>query len=188
MRNALIVVPVLVVGLVLFVASRPAAYHVERSATIEAAPESLYTRIADFHRWEEWSPWAKLDAAMKIDFSGAEAGPGAVYHWVGNSKVGEGRMTLTDAQPPGRAVIRLEFLKPFASVCTTTFTLAPEGSGTHVTWTMDGRNDFVGKAMCLVMNMDKTVGPDFERGLAGLGRSVDTAAPAPGADSLAVKS
>ncbi len=176
MKNVLIVLVVLVVALAAFVASRPAAYQVERSATIPAPPDSLYARIVDLHRWDAWSPWARLDPAMKSDYSGATSGPGASYHWSGSDKVGEGRMTVTDAQAPGRVAIRLEFIKPFASVCTTTFRLAPDPAGTRVTWAMDGTNGFVGKAMGLVMNMDKTVGPDFEHGLAGLAR--DAAAPA----------
>ena len=83
-------------------------------------------------------------------------------------KVGEGRMTITDSQAPKSVTIRLEFLKPFAATNTTQFDLVPSGSGTSVTWAMTGRNNFVAKAMCVFMDMDKMVGPDFEAGLANL--------------------
>src|SRR5437868_2755440 len=70
---------------------------------------------------------------------------------------------------PGQLLsIKLEFIKPFASVATTRFDFTPQGGTTQVTWTMDGHNDFVGKAFSLVMNMDKMVGGDFERGLSQL--------------------
>ena len=168
MKKILLVLVVLVLGFVAFVASRPATYHVERSATVAAPPEVVFARITDLHAWQAWSPWEKLDPAMKHTFSGPDRGTGASYAWAGNDKVGEGRMTITDATAPSKVAFELEFIKPFASKCETGFTLAPEGDGTKVTWTMDGKNDFMGKAMCLFMDMDKTVGGDFERGLASL--------------------
>ena len=58
--------------------------------------------------------------------------------------------------------------KPRQDVSTTTFTFAPSGAGTEVTWTMDGRKDFMSKAVCMVMDLDKMVGGDFEKGLAQL--------------------
>jgi hypothetical protein len=33
---------------------------------------------------------------------------------------------------------------------------------------MSGKNNFVSKAFCMFMDMDKTVGGDFEKGLANL--------------------
>ena len=33
---------------------------------------------------------------------------------------------------------------------------------------MDGTNDFIGKAMCLVINMDAKLGKDFAQGLANM--------------------
>ena len=172
----LVILGVIVLGLLAVIATRPATFHIERSATVPAPPDSVYARLADFHLWQAWSPWAKLDPAMQTDYSGPESGVGAGYHWVGNKAVGEGRMTITDATPPGRVAIKLDFLKPFPASNTCTFTIAPEGSGTHVTWAMDGHNSFMAKAMSLFMNMDKMIGPDFERGLASLGHVVPSAA------------
>jgi hypothetical protein len=65
------------------------------------------------HRWEAWSPWAKLDPAMKTSFDGASDGPGAIYTWSGNNHVGEGRMTITGSQPDGLVRIKLDFLQAF---------------------------------------------------------------------------
>ena len=44
---------------------------------------------------------------------------------------------------------------------------------------MDGKNDFLGKAMHLVMDMDKMIGPDFERGLAAMKTAAENAAKTP---------
>ena len=153
---------------------------------MSAPAEIVFARIDDFHQWAAWSPWEKLDPQMQKSFGGAASGVGAEYHWIGNDKVGEGRMTITESRPSERVVVRLEFLKPWPSTSTSTFTLAPEGQGTRVTWAMDGRHDFVSKAMCVFVSMDKMVGTDFERGLAVLGTmaAVEAAESAP-ADSTA---
>jgi uncharacterized protein YndB with AHSA1/START domain len=146
---------------------QPAEYSVVRTATINAPPPVVYGLINDFHQWEQWSPWAKLDPNMKTTYSGPPAGPGASYHWIGNDDVGEGRMTIKDSTPNDRVSIDLEFIKPFESRSVTTFTLKPEGAaGTAVSWTMAGQNNFMSKAMTLFMSMDKMVGNDFEKGLA----------------------
>lgn len=172
-----------VVVLVIVIATRPADFEISRSRTIAAPPEVAFAWLNDFHRWPDWSPWEKLDPAMKREVGGAPAGPGATYHWVGNDQVGEGRMTITDSQPPRSVTIRLEFLKPFPATNTTVFDLAPNGGGTTVTWRMSGHNNFMAKAFSLFMDMDAAVGPDFERGLANLdaatAASSATAAPAP---------
>jgi hypothetical protein len=151
-----------------FVATRPAEFSLVRSRTLAAPPEFVFGYVNDFHRWPEWSPWEKIDPAMKREFSGAAAGPGAAYYWNGNDKVGEGRMTITDSQPAKGLTIKLEFMKPFAATNTAQFDFAPSGTGTNVTWTMSGHNNFIAKAMCVFMSMEKMVGPDFEKGLAQL--------------------
>lgn len=164
-----IVVAVLLVLLIGVVATRPAGYTIERSKTLAAPPETVYPKLVDFHRWREWSPWENRDPAMTRSFSGAESGPGAVYSWKGNSDVGEGRMTITDAKPSQQVVIRLEFLEPFASTSTTGFALTPSPQGgTNVRWTMSGENNFMMKGMGLFMNMDKMIGDDLNMGLAKL--------------------
>lgn len=160
---------VIVVGVAIFcvvVAMQPAHYHVERSATMNAPAVLVFNQVNDFHKWDAWSPWAKLDPNMKTSFEGAPAGNGAVYSWTGNSDVGEGRMTITDSKPGESIKIKLDFIKPFAATNATLFSFKPQGNQTAVTWTMDGDNNFVGKAFGLFMNMDKMVGGDFEKGLA----------------------
>ena len=160
-----VIVLVCVIGCVV-VAMQPAHYHVERSATMNAPAAVVFNQVNDFHKWDAWSPWAKIDPNMKTNFEGAPAGNGAVYSWVGNSDVGEGRMTITDSKAAELIKIKLEFVKPFAATNATVFNFKPQGNQTAATWAMDGDNNFVGKAFCLFMNMDKMVGGDFEKGLA----------------------
>jgi hypothetical protein len=159
----------------IIVALQPSHFEVVRSVSIAAPAPVAFAHVNDLHEWDKWSPWAKLDPAMKVSHAGAPMGTGAVYSWAGNSDVGEGRMTITESRPHELVRIKLEFIKPFSATNTTEFTFKPEGNQTAVRWSMAGENNFVSKAMCLFMNMDKMVGGDFEKGLAAL-KSVSEAA------------
>jgi uncharacterized protein YndB with AHSA1/START domain len=164
-RRILIGVAGLIVVLVLVIVTRPSTFHVERSTTIAAPPESPFALVNDFHAWPAWSPWDKLDPQMKTTYEGPAAGVGAKYAWTGNDKVGEGRMSIEKSEKPSQVVIKLEFIKPFEATNMTTFTFAPTETGTKVTWAMDGENNFMAKAASLFMDMDKMIGTDFEQGL-----------------------
>jgi hypothetical protein len=168
MKKVLLALLILVVGFCGFVATRPNTFHVERSASMAAPPEVVYAQVADFHNWSAWSPWEKLDPNMQRTIAGPESGKGATYAWAGNKDAGEGRMTITDAEPGSEVEIQLDFIKPFASSNRAGFKFTPEGSGTNVKWTMDGNHNFLSKAMCVFMDMDQMVGKDFEAGLATL--------------------
>ncbi len=165
LKKILIAIVAIVVVLVGVVAIQPSEYLVLRAATISAPPHDVFAQVNDFHNWEAWSPWAKLDPAAKTTFEGASAGTGAICSWAGNSKVGKGRMTLTESRPSELIRINVEFFEPFAGTSTSEFMFQPEGNRTAVTWRMAGHNNFIGKALCLVMNMDKMLGGDMERGL-----------------------
>jgi uncharacterized protein YndB with AHSA1/START domain len=167
----IIVLALAVLGFV--ISRRPDDFSVSRKAAIAAPAADVFAQVNDFHKWEGWSPWAKLDPNAKNTFSGADAGKDAGFAWAGNSKVGQGAMTITESRPNERIQIRLEFTRPFKAVNTTVFTFAPEGGKTIVTWTMSGKNNFVAKAMSLVMNCEKMVGPQFEKGLSQMAAVVE---------------
>jgi polyketide cyclase/dehydrase/lipid transport protein len=178
LKKILIGVGVFVLAFVAFVASRPDTFRVERSLRIKAPPGVVFAQINDFHAWDAWSPWAKLDPAMTTKFEGPSSGVGASYSWSGNDEVGQGKMTLTESQPPQKLAIRLEFLKPFEATNTTEFSFKPDGENTDVTWAMYGANNFASKAMSVFMNMDQMIGADFEKGLASLKQVSETRASA----------
>ena len=169
LRKILIALVALVVIFVAYVATRPSSYSVQRSTQIAAPPDIVYAQVSDFHRWDAWSPWAKLDPKMKATYSGAPAGKGSVYEWSSADKnVGKGKMTITDVQPPQQLKIDLVFIEPYAGQADTGFTFSPEGGGTKVTWTIGGNMGFMEKAMGIFMNMDAMIGKDFEKGLGQL--------------------
>ena len=55
---------------------------------------------------------------------------------------------------------------------TVEFTFKPIGDKTVVTWAMYGKSNFMGKLFSVFMDCEKMVGPQFEQGLADLGKVV----------------
>ena len=167
-KKIVIVVAVLLAAVLIYAATRPDTFRIQRSASINAPPEKVFALINDFHGWSAWSAWEKKDPAMKRTFSGPASGNGAVYEWDGNSSVGKGRMEITESSPSSKIAIKLDFIKPFEGHNVATFTLEPQGGATMVTWAMDGPSPYIAKLMGVLFNMDKMIGADFEAGLANL--------------------
>ena len=164
-----LVVALLIAGVLVLAALKPATFSVQRAATIEAPPEKIFAVLNDFRRWPEWSPWEKLDPQMKRTLGGAPAGQGATYAWEGNGKAGAGRMEIVEAVPAKKVGIQLDFIKPFEGHNVTDFTLAPQPDGTtRVNWEMHGPAPFVSKLMQVFVSMDRVIGKDFDEGLANL--------------------
>lgn len=174
-KKLLLTLAVLAVVLAAVVALQPAEFRVERSTTISAPPSAAFELVNDFHHWEIWSPWLEADPQAKVTFEGPSSGEGAVYRWAGNSQVGEGSATIVESRPNERILIKLEFIKPFANTCTAEFTFHPQDGQTDVTWSMSGHNDFLSKAIHLVINMDEMIGGQFAKGLAKMQSAAETA-------------
>jgi len=164
----LIGVVAIVGALAAYVATRPSEFSVSRSASFAAPAPAVFAQVNDLRKWKAWSPWAKKDPGAKEAYAGPAAGAGASMSWAGNREVGEGRMTIVESRANELVRFNLEFFKPFAATNSAEFTFQEERGRTAVTWTMRGHNNFVGKAMCLVFDMDRMVGGDFEQGLAGI--------------------
>lgn len=173
LKRTFIVLAVILVAFIGLVAMQPNTFHIERSATMKATPADVFAQVNDFHNWDAWSPWLKVDPNAKGTFEGPPEGKGAIFRWAGNDEVGEGSMTITESQPNDLIRIDLQFLKPMEGKATTNFTFRPDGDQTLVTWSMNGTNNFIGRAMCLIMNMDKMIGDKYEEGLASIKKIVE---------------
>lgn len=167
MIKALIALAAIIAVLVVVVAMQPSTFAVERSTDIRAPADVIYAHIENLRSLNTWSPWSKMDPQMRITYEGPEAGVGASSSWDG-PKIGRGRMTITAAKADQEVDLRLEFLAPMRATNRAIFALTPADNATRVTWRMEGTNGFIGKAFALFMNLDKTVGEDFERGLGAL--------------------
>ena len=172
-------IALVVILFLVLVALQPADFRVVRKGTISAPPADVFPQVNDFHKWEAWSPWAKIDPLMKQTYEGPATGAGASYSWKGNSQVGEGRMTITESRPSDLVRIKLEFMKPFAAINDVEFTFQPESNQTVVTWSMAGTKNFIVKAFGLFMSMDKMIGGMYEQGLSQMKAVVEGAGKGP---------
>lgn len=179
----IVIIALVILAAVIYIVTRPANFRIERSAQINAPAAAIFPMINDFHQWVRWSPWEKLDPNMAKTFAGPTAQPGAIYEWSGNSKAGAGRITLVESKPSERISIQLEFFKPFAATNHANFKLVSSAGGTRVTWSMEGKNNLMGKVMSPFM--DGMLGKEFERGLANLDAAAqaDAQRPKQGAQS-----
>jgi len=167
-KKIAIAVVVLLAALLIYAATQPDTFRIQRATSIKAPPEKIFAVLNDFMRWEAWSPWEKKDPAMKRTFSAVTSGKGAVYAWEGNSDVGHGRMEIAESVAPSKVAIKLDFVKPFETHNMVEFTLEPKGDSTNVTWAMQGPMPYISKLITVFVNMDSMVGKDFEAGLANL--------------------
>jgi len=163
-----ICIAIFVVVFIIIVAMQPSSYRVVRSLAIAAAPDALFPHMNDLKTWEVWNPWAKADPNMKVTYGGPVSGVGANYSWAGNNEVGEGRATITESRPSESVKYKMEFFKPMSATSEMEFAFKPEGNQTEVTVTVTGEKNFMAKAFCLFMSMDKMIGGKFERALADL--------------------
>lgn len=184
-KKLLLVIVVLVAGFAGYVALQPNDFRISRSATMAASPAAVFAQVNDFHNWNAWSPWAKLDPNAKNTFEGPASGEGAVFRWAGNAEVGEGHMRILESKPNERIRLELGFEKPMQDTSDVEFTFKPVGDKTELTWTMSGEHTFVSKAMCTLMNMEKMLGGQFDQGLENIKQIVEAKPAAAAASSTA---
>lgn len=168
LKIIVIVVLLLVAGLLIYAATKPDAFRIERTTTIKAPPAKVFALINDFHQWEAWSPWEKIDPAIKRTYRGPKNGIGAVYEWAGNKEIGQGRMEIVESVPSSKMSLKLDFVTPFEAHNFVDFTLVPQGDSTVVTQAMYGPSPYISKLMTTFFSMDKMVGSKYEEGLSNL--------------------
>ena len=168
LKKILGAIVILLAGFAVVVAMQPAEFRITRTVTIAAPAEQVFPLVNDLRRSAAWSPWEKLDPAMKRTYEGPAAGVGAAYAWDGNDKVGAGRLRIVESEPNARVKMQLSYTRPFEGVNTTELVLRPQGGTTQVEWSLNGTKGFIQKGVCMFVSMDKMVGPDFEKGLGQL--------------------
>ena len=135
------VVVVLLLAVVVFASTKPDAFHVERTATINAPPEKIFPLINDFHQWQSWSPYEMLDPSDDpLDRPVLKAGRGPSTPGTAAARPGQGGWRLSESAPSSNILIKLDFSRPFEAHNTATFTLAPAAQG-HNGDVVDGRGE-----------------------------------------------
>jgi uncharacterized protein YndB with AHSA1/START domain len=166
--KALVTAGVIIAGVLLFAATKPDIFRIQRAVMINAPQAKIFPLIDNFHNWSQWAPPDMEDPTIQRTFSGPASGVGAVSDWTGSGSTGKGRMTITKSVPPENISIMVDWAKPFQAHNLNEFTLEPQGAATKVTWTMNGTNVYMMKVMGVFVNMDRFTGKHFETGLANL--------------------
>ena len=168
MKKVLIVLGVIIVGFLGFVASRPGTFHYEKSGVIAAAPDQIFPYLDDFKKGSEWNTFDKADPEMKKSYDGPESGVGAKMAFEGNSNVGVGNLEITNEVVNSSVEMKLEMIKPMKGTNDILYTLTPEEGGTKFTWSMSGKNPFMGKLMGIFIDCEKMIGEQFEQSIQNL--------------------
>jgi uncharacterized protein YndB with AHSA1/START domain len=156
-------------SLVAYATTRPDTFKVKRSKLISAPAEKIFPLISNLRQMNTWNPFSKGDPTLKVTYSGPADGPGAAYEWASDGRNGKGRIEITDVTPPSKVTLSLTIITPMAAHNIVEFTLRPEGDATEVTWAMTGHDrPLVAKIMDVLLNMDRMVGGQFEKGLEDL--------------------
>ncbi len=167
-KTAAIVVAAVLGSLLIYAATRPDTFSIERSASIKAPPDQLHGLINDMRVFNTWNPYNLKDPNIRGEYQGPQAGPGAVYRFAGNKDVGKGSIEIVESVPADKVTMRLDMLEPFEGHNIVEFRLVPRGEATEVTWAMHGPSPFMAKLAGVFINMDRMIGRDFEAGLSNL--------------------
>jgi hypothetical protein len=173
LKIILIIVGIIVLAIAVILvlaAMKSDTFRISRSTLINASQDKIAPNIQNFRKWAAWNPYEKMEKEgdMKKIYTGPESGVGAKFRWEGK-KTGIGEMEILESSN-SRILIKLDFIKPFEAHNMAIFTLEPQGAQTKVTWTMEGPLPYMAKVMHTVMNADKMLGNDFDKGLADLKR------------------
>jgi len=143
------------------------SYRVERNAVINAPQKLIFNQVSIFKNWANWSPWMEKDPSVKNMYEGPDGQVGASMSWVGDKKLsGTGSIRAASVNSPFEMDYVLSFKVPFEMESTGSFSLQAETDDqTKVTWVDEGKIPFLFRPMMMFMDMDKQMGPDFERGL-----------------------
>lgn len=168
MSTIISIIVIIVVAVLIYAATRPDSFRIERSIHIQATAEKIFPLLNDFHAWEAWSPWEKIDPKVQRIYKGTANGIGAIYEWKGNRNIGQGRLEIIEAEPPTKLVMKIDFITPFEAHNRVEFTLASKDGITQLTQAMYGPSPFISKLMGLFCNMEKMVGHKQEEGLTSI--------------------
>lgn len=160
---------VVVVAVLAIAATKPDDFHYERSIVIDAPIAGVYGQVAVIANWEHWSPWANLDPSAKMTYEGPPMDKGATMRWDGNMSVGKGSMTVTDSERYTHVTYHLVFEKPMKGEADSNFTFEMVNPRqTNVIWSMYGKQNYMSKVMGTIMNCEKMMNREFDKGLAKL--------------------
>lgn len=168
LKKIAIVLVVVLGALAGYASTRPSEFLVAREVTVQAQASKIFPFINNAKQMDRWMPWAEVDKAMKMSYSGPASGVGSQASWTSTGQMGVGSSTIIESVPGKKAKFDLRYEKPFKMNQVAEITIRPSGAQSIVRWSVTGKNSFFCKLMSIFMNMDKMVGDSFEKGLAKL--------------------
>jgi len=179
MKKILYVILGLVAIYVIMCLIGPSTVKMERSIDINASKEVIQNKLADlkfFH--DEWSPWTEKDTAAITTYTGEMGQPGSTYAW--DSKVDEvGKGMMIYDKTVGDSVLQTLRFDGMGDSRVYYITTATENNATKVTWGMTFDVGFFGRGVMLLMNFEKQMAPDYEKGLASMKKAMEALSSAP---------
>lgn len=149
----------------------PGTARVERRIEIEAPAATVFALINDFRQINQWSPWVDVDPNARITMAGPLRGAGATMTWDGQI-VGRGSQVIVDSQPYEQVISQV--ILDGQSPAISRFKLESIEAGTLVVWTFERKAGLNLAARYFGLLLERIVGPDFEKGLAGLKRMAES--------------
>ncbi len=143
----------------------PGKIHIERSLGINATVETVFSQVNTLKSWKNWSYWDRLDPEMKSTYEGPVSGTGAIHKWNStNDTVGNGCLTITESMEPNH--ISTSVALDMGTI-NGGWDFENSENQTKATTYMDFEFPFYGRIFPGLF-IEKWVGKDFEKSLAGL--------------------
>jgi Polyketide cyclase / dehydrase and lipid transport len=148
----------------------PKTVHIERSAVVSAAPNTVFAALSSPKSFHQFNPFKDVNPDLTSVISGPAQGIGAQYTWA--SSGGSGSQTIVSMKQDAEIKMQLEL--GFRGRPIQTFLISPVVGGSKVTWVQDGDLGYNPIARIIGTTLDGKLGPIYENGLQKLGKLLAT--------------
>lgn len=165
LKKSLLSVAIILAIFLTYIATQSPDYSVSRQVVVKASAEKLFPYINNSKRTNDWMPWKDSDPNVQMTYSGPDEGVGSIASWDSQGQMGTGKAEVVESKVNESVKTKLTYTKPFEMIQMAEVSLTPQPDGTVVRWSVEGKNNFIGRIFCFFMGMDKMVGSEFEKGL-----------------------
>ena len=177
MTTVLVVLALIIAALLLYLATLDGSYTVKRSLEIGANQKTVFDKIRDFRSWPDWSPWLMHEPDTRLVYSDTPDQEGGWYTWNGRT-IGAGKLIHEKFIGEEKIEQRIEFKRPFKSVCKVWWDFEPQDDRTtKVHWNMAGKMPFLFRFMA--RKLPQYISKDYDTGLYMLRSELETGSEVP---------
>jgi carbon monoxide dehydrogenase subunit G len=161
-------ISVVIVAVLIFAATKPNSFRLQRSITIHAPQEKVFAFINDLHSWESWSDESENDRTAQKNYTGPASGIGAAVEWHGSGRAASARMTIIESVTPSKVSVNVDWRKPFKAHNLNEFTIRAQGDATAVTWSIQASHLYPMKVVGIFVDIQSEFGKHMESALKNL--------------------